>query len=78
MVYKSLPDRKFTTAMIAATMMKNKRWKWHKGHSNHARSSRQEADYSAQREYYWPIHSQNVITEKYERDDDNDNDDNDE
>ena len=55
--------------MIATTMTKNKRWKSHKVHSTHARSSRLEADDSAQRYHDRPIHSQKVIPDNYERND---------
>ena len=53
------------------TMTKNKRWKLQKGHSTHARSSCREADDSAQKDYDRPIHSQKVIPENYDRDNDN-------
>ena len=51
-------------------MTNNKRLKSHKGHSTHARSYRQEADYSDQRDYDRPIHSQKVIPDNYDRNDD--------
>ena len=51
-------------------MTKNKRWKLHKGHSTYAHSSSREADYSAHRDYEQPIHSQKVIPDNYEGDDD--------
>ena len=44
----------------------------HKGHSTHALSSRQEADDIAQSDYDRPIHSQKVIPNNYERDNDGD------
>ena len=40
-------------------------------HSTHTRSSCLEADDSAQRDYYQPIHSQNVIPNNYDRYNDN-------
>ena len=55
--------------MSATEITKNKKWKSHKGHSNPARSSLQEANYSAQRDYNQPIHSQNVIPDNYDQDD---------
>ena len=72
MAYQSLPDRRFTTTMSLTTMMENKRWKLHKLHSTHTRSSRQEADDSAQRDYDWPIHSPNLTADDYDRNDDDD------
>ena len=53
-------------------MTNYKMWKSHKLHSNHALSSRQEADDSAQRDYDQPIHSQKVIPKNYDRDNDDD------
>ena len=44
-----------------------------KEHFTHARSSRQDADDSAQRDYDLPILSQKEITDNYERDDNDDN-----
>ena len=56
--------------MSATTMTNYKMWKSHKLHSNHALSSRQEADDSAQRDYKRPIYSQKLITNDYDRGDD--------
>ena len=58
--YQLLHNRRFTTTMSATTMTMNKRWKLHKVHSTHARSSGREAYDSALRDYKRPIHSQNV------------------
>ena len=50
--------------MSSTMMTKNKKWKSHKGHSNHAQSSRRDADDSSQRYYDQPIHSQKLIPAK--------------
>ena len=52
-------------------MTTNKRWKLHKGHSTHACSFLQEANDSALRDYDQPIHSQKVVPDDCDRDDDN-------
>ena len=70
--YQSLLDRRFATNVSATMMMKNNRLLLQKGHSTYARSSRWEADDSAQRDYDWPIHSQKAIPGDYDCDDKND------
>ena len=72
MTYQSLPDRRFPKTIKATTMTMNKRRKSHKGHSTHACSSLWEADYSAQRDYNRPIHSQKLIPDDYEHNGNND------
>ena len=56
--------------MNATTMTINKMWNSHIVHSTHALSSLQEADDSAQSNYDRPIHSQKLIPDSYDRDDD--------
>ena len=70
MTYQSLPDSQFPTTMSLMTMTINKRLKLNKVHSTNARSYVQEADNSAHRYYERPIHSQKLIPENYERDND--------
>ena len=69
--YQYFPNRKLPKTMSATYMTTNKRWKLHKWHSTHARSSFREADDSAQRDYDQPIHYQKVITHDYDRGDNN-------
>ena len=58
--------------MSAMTMTNIKRWKSHKVHSTHARSSCREAYDSSQRDYEQPIHFKNVIPDNYDRNDNKD------
>ena len=53
-------------------MTKNKRWKSHKGHFTHAHSSFRKADDSAQKDYDQLIHSQKLIIDNYDRNDEDD------
>ena len=69
--YQSLAYRQFTTTMSTTTITTSERWNFHKWNSTHSRSSLRKAGYSAQRDYDWPIHSQKVIPDDYDRDNDN-------
>ena len=69
--YKSPQERRFPMT-TSATTMTNKRWKLHKGHSTHARSSLWEVDDSTQRDYDRLIHSPKVIPDDYDRNNDDD------
>ena len=56
--------------MSAETMTKNNMWESHKGHFNHTRYSCRESDDIDYRDYDQKIHSQKVIPENYDRNDD--------
>ena len=68
--YPSLTDRKLPMNMSATTMTNNNSRKFYKGHSTHIWSPCREAENSIQRDYDRPIHSQNVIPNNFDRDND--------